>query len=327
MNAMDLQHDARPVVLWRNDLTSAQWDAALAQLGGHVLQSALFGDARSKHEGIKDERWIAFRADAPLWMIRIEHRNAPLLGTVCWAPRGPTENRGASTASAFAEFRGRLKERGFSLLVTDRWQPRGAASQEQTSGAQTIWLDLTGGRDAVWAGVHKGWRYDVRNAKRLGVETETSHAKQDIETFHALCREVSKLKKFNMSVSLAMITDLLRHRSEQIEAVLLIAKIRGEFAGGAVILRCGTSAHYFWGASDRRFRKECIGQAVQWAAVEWAVSSGCTLYDLEGIDPVANPGTFAFKSRMGGRRVALVGKEYFPYDLRGRALAWLDERR
>ena len=76
---------------WRNNIPSSEWDSALASLGGHPLQSALWGNAKFHVEGISDERWIAFRGVTPVWMVRVEKRQIPLIGTVGWAPRGPAE--------------------------------------------------------------------------------------------------------------------------------------------------------------------------------------------------------------------------------------------
>ena len=53
-------------------------------------------------------------------------------------------------------------------------------------------------------------------------------------------------------------------------------------------------------------------EEVQWAVMEWAIDNGCELYDLEGIDPVNNPGTYQFKKKMGGRVVKLNGLSLTP---------------
>ena len=41
-------------------------------------------------------------------------------------------------------------------------------------------------------------------------------------------------------------------------------------------------------------------------------------YDLEGIDPVGNPGVYQFKKKMGGVEVVLQGMEVVPLSLVGR---------
>lgn len=57
---------------WNDDLTSLEWDALLCELGGHPLQSALWGQAKQTIYGISDRR-LAFYADDKLMaLIRIE---------------------------------------------------------------------------------------------------------------------------------------------------------------------------------------------------------------------------------------------------------------
>ena len=68
------------------------------------------------------------------------------------------------------------------------------------------------------------------------------------------------------------------------------------------------------------------GEAVHWAAIEWGLAMGCTRYDLEGIDPQGNPGTYKFKKKMGGTEVALSGKRYIPIGTYGRIVSWLAAR-
>src|SRR5262245_42601397 len=95
MNGLGVAQEALPQrdsdeLVWRNDLDSEAWDRALAALGGHPLQSALWGDARREVDGIADHRWVAMSSGVPVWMIRIEERRLPIAGWVGWAPRGPT---------------------------------------------------------------------------------------------------------------------------------------------------------------------------------------------------------------------------------------------
>jgi len=44
---------------WREEKDPVCWDSELARLGGHPLQSALWGDARRQADGIDDRRFVA----------------------------------------------------------------------------------------------------------------------------------------------------------------------------------------------------------------------------------------------------------------------------
>jgi lipid II:glycine glycyltransferase (peptidoglycan interpeptide bridge formation enzyme) len=52
--------------------------------------------------------------------------------------------------------------------------------------------------------------------------------------------------------------------------------------------------------------------------MDWALENGIERYDLEGIDPERNPGTYRFKIKMGGRPVELPGKRAYPLGAAGR---------
>lgn len=309
---------------WRADADAPAWDSALAALGGHALQSALWGDARKAVDGIADRRWMALRAGEPVFMARIEERRLPGLGWIGWTPRGPSGAHAGELSDALAA---QLAQSGMRLLVGDPWQ---AVRGDIATGAiapRTIWIDLTGGREAVSRKLDKQWRYGVGRAQRMGVTVDTSPSDQDLADFFALCRSISERKRFDLSGSSALMRHLLAMPNAAAEARLFLARYRGRIGAGAFVIRCGRSLHFVWGGTDRGAADARVGEAVQWAAIEWGLAQGCTRYDLEGIDPVGNPGTYAFKKKMGGAEVTLCGKQYHPVGVGGRALAWLDRQR
>lgn len=307
---------------WRCDLDAAAWDRALARLGGHPLQSALWGDARRQAGGTEDLCWAVMRGDDPVWMARVERRKLPAFGWVGWVPRGPT-----GTDQSKEEFPAELKSRlpgGLRLLVFNPWQSR---ADGESGGARTIWIDLAPGLETLSRNLDKQWRYGVGRARRLGVAVDADAGAGDVADFFALCAATSVRKRFRLVESLPMLEALLARSGDDVEAKLFLARYQGRIGAGAFIIRCGCSMHYFWGATDRDASEARAGEAVQWAVIEWGVAKGCTRYDLEGIDPVENPGTYAFKRKMGGVEIPLCGKQYVPFDPLGSVVAWVDARR
>lgn len=313
---------------WREDVGAAEWDRALAALGGHPLQSALWGDARHAVDGVADHRWVALKAGVAQWMIRIEERRVPLVGWVGWAPKGPT-GKPPDADDLPAALRTALGSAGMVLLATDRWRRHRGVAVAIGRQPQTIWIDLASGRERLWQGLDKQWRYGVGRARRLGVTVGAETGRPVIEAFAALCGTVSLAKRFRLRPSLASFAARLLDGPDggAIEARLMIARHEDEIAAGAFLIRCGRSLHYLWGATDRAAARTRAGEAVQWAAIKWGLARGCTRYDLEGIDPAGNPGVHAFKKKMGGEELALEGKHYYPLVRRGSLIAWLDARR
>lgn len=294
---------------WKENLKPAEWDAALASLQGHPLQSAQWGDARKQVEGIKDTRWAAFKDGQPVYLVRFETRKILKWIKIAWVPCGPTLLDAHYELVLQKEFLQRLHSQRFSLCVMNRWQ-KITPHQVNKTCVNTIWVDLTIGQEKLWADLHKQCRNDVRRAKKKGVSIERVSSKAEIEAFYQLCQTTSRNKKFYLNTSDKLMSQLLQSEPGGVESNLFVARHEGHFCGGAFIIRCGESIHYLWGATDRQYAKLSIGEALQWEVIEWALSQQCKKYDLEGIDEKKNSGTYHFKKKLGGEVVTLPGVQF-----------------
>lgn len=287
--------------------------------------------------GVIEHRWLLRRGDKPVWMIRVEERQIGPIAKIAWAPRGPTGETAEFSLSTPPGFLERLRAEGFSLLITDPWiKVNGGAANcpDDVGGAtpRTIWLDLSQGADTVFQSFHKLTRWGVRRAARGGVVAQTTSDAGRIRDFVNLCVSISDRKGFELRVTPAMIQTLLSlsSDSEYVKAAQFVSLKDSKLGSGLFVIRVGRSLHQIWGGTDRDFRQDHVGEACQWAVIEWAVAEGCTRYDLEGIDPISNPSVYEFKRRLGGEEVTLYGYKYFPLSSVGRlasighkAVAWL----
>jgi peptidoglycan pentaglycine glycine transferase (the first glycine) len=314
---------------WDKDPPPAKWDHALAALSGHPLQSCLWGDARRAVDGIAQHRWLARRDGEPIWMIRVEERKV-LGGKIAWAPRGPTGRTADMSLSVPPGFEERLRAEGFALLVCDPWVAVGDRPATSRNAArhlkpQTIWLDLSVGTDVIFKNCHTQMRKGVRRAARAGIRVETTSDAEPIGEFVALCSSISHAKGFELRLTSALIEFLLQHSASDanVEAAQFVALKEGRVGSGLFVLRVGENVHQIFGATDRNMRQDRVGEACQWAVIEWAIARGCTRYDLEGIDPANNASVYEFKKRLGGEEITLCGHVHVPLNLFGRAMSGL----
>jgi hypothetical protein len=313
---------------WNKDPPPAEWNHALAALSGHPLQSCLWGDARRAVDGIAQHRWLARRDGEPIWMIRVEERKV-LGGKIAWAPRGPTGRTADMSLSVPPGFDERLRAEGFALLVSDPWvedpetAPRLAKAARKKP--QTIWLDLSVGTDVIFKNSHTQMRKGVRRAARAGIRVETTSDTGPIGEFVALCSSISQAKGFELRLTSALIEFLLLHSAKDanVEAAQFVALKEGRVGSGLFVLRVGENVHQIFGATDRHMRRDRVGEACQWAVIEWAIARGCTRYDLEGVDPANNASVYEFKKRLGGDEITLRGHVHVPLNLSGRAISGL----
>lgn len=288
------------------------WDRLLAQMNGHPLQSAAWGKARHQVDGLESIYLLSNAKREPCAMARIETRKLPVLGRVAWLPRGPVVT-GADRQVIQNSLCHELKRRGFVLAVFDEYRQVKADSK-----VRTIWIDLSLGVDVLKKRIDKQWMYGVRRAAREGVEVVSASTTEEVAAFFRMCEQISQDKGFELPGSEALMNRLLfSPHTDGEEMQLFLAMHQGRIGAGAFVARSGEHLHYFWGASDRELSRQRVGEAVQWAVIEWGVEQGCTRYDLEGIDPVNNPGVYAFKKKMGGEEVALEGKRFIPLTIGG----------
>lgn len=294
------------------------WDQALAGLGGHPLQSALWGDARHLAEGRQSLYLAGYQADQIVVLARVETRKLPYVGRVAWIPRGPVDASATATLPGLQLY---LRKCGFMLSASTPWH-RVEDKIVVPGCVRTIWIDLTVGEDQLLQNLDSQFRYGARRALREGVSIEQIQSGAVISNFYQLCIKISQTKGFRLPASLALMQQLLARSdpAAPVEARLFVANFEGRLLAGAFVMRAGTHLHYLWGGVDRKHPKLRGGEAVQWAVIEWALAQGCTLYDLEGIDPVNNPGTYQFKKKMGGSEITLPQLQLRPLDWRGRLL-------
>lgn len=310
------------MVQWKDDLTPAAWDTLLCKLGGHPLQSALWGQAKQTIYGIADRRLALYFHDELAALIRIENRGIPLLSQIAWVPQGPTIATQFSWQDIERPVHDCTKKRGYVLSAMTPWISINESNLSQKTTRKTIWIDLQRGKEALWNSLDKQWRYGVRTGQRANVETVIASTEKEVADFYQLCIALSNKKAFEFSMSQSFLQYLLDHGNESsVDAKLFLAKYDGKIAAGAFILRAGENIHYLCGAVDRQYAKQRAGEFVQWSVIEWACDHGYARYDLEGIDVNENPSVAAFKRKMGGEVITLPTMQISHLNLRGKILS------
>jgi lipid II:glycine glycyltransferase (peptidoglycan interpeptide bridge formation enzyme) len=98
---------------------------------------------------------------------------------------------------------------------------------------------------------------------------------------------------------------------ENLKMKVMLCRSGVDVCAGLVCSAMGNSATYLFGAtSDSGLRKRG-SYLLHWNVIEWLKENRIDTYDLNGIDPVANPGTYKFKADLcgnNGRDVHFLGR-------------------
>jgi len=301
------------------------WDDLISNFSGHPLQSAIWGGSKGVAGGIGQILFcMSDSSGKVVTLARVEERTVPFLGKVAWVPKGPVGN--TFEIKIFEDkLRAELECRNFIALITDHYAQ---CNLSFVDAPRTIWIDLALGLAVLEKNLDSQWRYGTRRALREGVVVRTTTDPADVSAFFRLCEALSNDKRFTLPGSEPLMQELIRSSLPEsgVGMTLYVAEVEGVIAGGAFIARSGKHLHYFWGASDRIYSKYRVSEALQWQVIQDGVAAGMTRYDLEGIDPVGNPGVCQFKRKMGGKEVALRGQEVTPLSLMGRVAVAVGRR-
>jgi lipid II:glycine glycyltransferase (peptidoglycan interpeptide bridge formation enzyme) len=105
---------------------------------------------------------------------------------------------------------------------------------------------------------------------------------------------------------------LRQERGNISEAMPLIAEVEGQAVAALIVFRFADRAWYMYGMSRNVHRELMPNHLLQWQAMQWAKSRGCTVYDLWGAPDELNErdsmwGVYKFKEGLGGKFAEHVG--------------------
>jgi lipid II:glycine glycyltransferase (peptidoglycan interpeptide bridge formation enzyme) len=191
------------------------------------------------------------------------------------------------------------------------WRP----SPEQIQFRNTMTIDLTQDEERLLAEMKSKWRYNVRLAGRRGV-TVRQGTLDDLPLLYEMYHETAVrdgfvIRPFNYY------KDAWGSFMQDGLAQSFLAQFEGEAIAMAILFHFGDRAWYMYGASRDKHRKHMPNHLLQWEAMRWAKSIGCTVYDMWGApdelvesDPMW--GVYRFKQGFGADFVQHIGAYDYP---------------
>ncbi len=311
------------------EITVSEWEEFLAgQPQAHLLQTSAWGKLKAGF-GWQPAYVLSPSTSIQAAGAQVLFRQLPLGVSLAYIPKGPV---GCLPQTAYAGWEAlwpemdrvcRQRRAIFLKVEPDLWggsvgeAPLWANEQIEFCAAgtgdqppagfnpsvhsvqprRTLVVDLCGDEEQVLGRMKQKTRYNIRLAQKKGVTITLS---QDLEIFSGLMAVTGERDAFGVHSP-----DYYRRAfdlfSERGECALLLAEFGGEPLAAVMVFARGTRAWYFYGASSDAHRERMPTYLLQWEAMRWARSRGCTLYDLWGV-PDADEQTLEanFSSRSDG---------------------------
>jgi lipid II:glycine glycyltransferase (peptidoglycan interpeptide bridge formation enzyme) len=334
------------------------WNRAIVNLpGSHLLQSWEWGELKGKY-GWRAERWIwANQESIPSAAAQILSRTFDLPGfgnrlEILYCPRGPVldwsdeviRRSVLDDLAILAKRRGAISFKidpqvvlGYGIpdesdeenvasgqSITEEFLETGwRESSEQIQFRNTLILDIRNSEEALLADMKQKTRYNIRLARRRGVEIRTG-GMEDLDLLYQIYAETSLRDGFVIRKP-EYYQDAWGAFIHVGLAQPFIAAVEGEAVAALITFRFGEVATFLYGMSRDAHREKMPNHLLQWEAICWAKEKGCTMYDFWGAPDRLDPGdpmwgVYRFKQGFGARLVRTIGAWDFP--VRG-TLYWL----
>ncbi len=320
---------------------ASEWRVILADLPDpHVLQSWEWGSLKAQ-TGWQAERFLLSGADEKLeaafqYLWRQPVPRLPL--RVGYVPKGPVldwgdevavartltavEATARRTGSLFVKIDPDVDEtslagrRVLALLRARGWRFSPEQIQFKNTGITRLVEDEAG----LLESFKSKWRYNVRLADRRGLVVRQG-TEADLAAFYALYAETGQRDGFLIR-PFAYYADIWRtYLAAQMDGEnpagggLLLAEHPEDDTpvAGIFLLRYGSRAWYFYGASGESRRRDMPNHLLQWEGMRWARAQGCTVYDWWGAptapdDPEDSlQGVWRFKEGFGAELRQQIG--------------------
>lgn len=268
----------------------ARWNTLIARNpdGGNVMQGQEFAE----HKGVTG--WTPVYLVADDVALTVLQKTVLPLGRYWYVPKGPgVHDVDALLAllpqlKAFAAGRGVFGIRLDPELPADAAAALGDAGLVRTTNVQpnvsTVVLDISGELDAIEASFGSKTRYNIRAARKAGVETRVVEV--DDETCALFYRLLAETAEGSFSIrSEQYYTGFWQRHARAQTGAFLFASVDGEVVAADFLMVLGAKASRKDAASTRKRTVRGASALLEVAAIEWLKARGVTEYDLCGAPP------------------------------------------
>jgi lipid II:glycine glycyltransferase (peptidoglycan interpeptide bridge formation enzyme) len=161
---------------------------------------------------------------------------------------------------------------------------------------RTLLLDLSPPLEELRRALDQKWRNKLSGAERNCLSIIEGEDIELYDTFCTIYAEMRDRKRFPTTVDVEQFGRIQNDLPKNHRMKVLICQHKGQPVSALVCSTLGDCGIYLLGATSNAGLKFKGSYLLQWSVVQSLKKAGVRYYDLGGIDPVANPGGYSFKS-------------------------------
>lgn len=180
--------------------------------------------------------------------------------------------------------------------------------RRRTACWHSSWLDLRRSEEELLAALDGKWRNQMAAARKAGLAVEVTRAPEALEWL--VDRHEEMKAERGIDGPAAALLRALRTEVDGVDEELIVLRAGPAAApvAGVLLARHGTSATYLVGWTSDEGRRGNASNLLLWESVKELQRTGCSWFDLCGLDERRTRGITAFKRGMGGEEYRLAGE-------------------
>jgi lipid II:glycine glycyltransferase (peptidoglycan interpeptide bridge formation enzyme) len=182
--------------------------------------------------------------------------------------------------------------------------------EDLDAGRRTLLVDLRPSLQEIRSGLDRKWRNQLTRAEKNNLEVIEGNGDSAWTMFTNVYREMLERKRF-VDVDIDEFWAIQSSLPEAFKMKVMICKAEGKVGAGVVCSALGNTGIYMFGATNRLGMETKASYLLQWHVIKWLKEAGIHIYNLHGINPEKNPGTYHFKSGLCGKNgtdVSFIGR-------------------
>ena len=196
--------------------------------------------------------------------------------------------------------------RVFPIVVSDESLACESILREEGFGStadapgRTILMDLRQPIEEIKAAMKSHWKRELKVAEKGQVEVLEGNSEELFDRFIAIYKVMVARKKFVEPNDIFQFRKIQSLLPESQKMRILLCVSGEEVYSGVITSAIGNTAVYLFGATSDTGLKSRGSYLLQWKILPWLKERGIETYNLNGINPAANPGTYKFKHDFAG---------------------------
>jgi lipid II:glycine glycyltransferase (peptidoglycan interpeptide bridge formation enzyme) len=172
----------------------------------------------------------------------------------------------------------------------------------------TLMLDLSPTMAEIRKALDQKWRNQLNRSEKNNLKIIEGNSDELYQVFLDLQKEMYDRKKYISGVNYNEFREIQRELPDPLKMIILICEFNGKSLTATIGSWIGNTGIYLLGATGDEGMKMKGAYLSQWRMLEMMKKSGCTWYDLGGIDRDNNPGVYHFKSGISRREICHIGQ-------------------